>query len=137
MRTFVDTNVLIYSISPKPEEQRKRKIACVILDERSCALSVQVLNEFMWQATHVRRPDRVSLDDALSMVAAWRRHPVQPLDLGLFDAAPKIHALTNYAWWDCMIIAAARATGCDTIATEDMQHGRIIDGVRIENPFAP
>jgi predicted nucleic acid-binding protein len=34
-----------------------------------------------------------------------------------------------------LIWAAARENGIPTIYTEDFQHGREIDGVRIEKPF--
>ena len=135
MSSFIDTNVLLYSISRIPEDRHKRAIAIDILNTRQCVVSIQVLNEFTWQATHPRRPDRVTFDQAMSFVDAWCRFAVVALDLGLFDAARDVAGRTNYTWWDCLIIAAARATGCDTIATEGMQHSHVIDGVRIENPF--
>jgi len=34
-----------------------------------------------------------------------------------------------------MILAAARAGGCALLSTEDLNHGQIVDGVRIDNPF--
>lgn len=53
----------------------------------------------------------------------------------MLDAARYVEQQTNYSWWDCLIVAAAIAQGCDTLATEDMQHGRVLDGLRIVNPF--
>jgi predicted nucleic acid-binding protein len=32
-------------------------------------------------------------------------------------------------------VAAAIEAGCDTLYSEDMQHGRIIGGIAIINPF--
>lgn len=137
MSSFIDTNILLYSISRLPDDGDKREIAIGILNGRHCRLSLQVLNEFTWQATSPRRLDRITFDQAMSFVDAWRRFPVVPLDLGLFDAARDVARRTNYSWWDCLVIAAARAAGCDTIVTEDLQHGHVIDGVRIANPFIP
>lgn len=34
-----------------------------------------------------------------------------------------------------MIVAAARAQGCELLYSEDMDDGRIIGGMRIVNPF--
>ena len=42
------------------------------------------------------------------------------------------HGLRIY---DSLIIAAALEAGCDTLYSEDMQHGQVIEGIRIENPF--
>lgn len=135
MTAFLDTNVLLYSITTAAAEIHKRDLARALIDAGDCALSVQVLNEFFHQATHAGRIDRLVPEDAMALILRWRRFPVQPNDLSLFDSTWEIHRRTNYSWWDCGIVAAARATGCDILATEDMEHGRIIDSVRIDNPF--
>lgn len=135
MTVFIDTNVLLYSVSDKREDQTKREIAIDLLKSRRCAFSAQVFNEFFAQATKPARPDRLSDETAKALIDRWRRFPVCALDMPLIDLAWEIKGGTNYSWWDCLIIAAAQATGCDTLATEDMQHGHVIDGVRIVNPF--
>lgn len=135
MTVFLDTNILLYSITTASAEIHKRNVARALIDGGDCALSVQVLNEFFYQATRANRADRLAPEDAMALIRGWRRFPVQPNDLGLFDSTWEIQRRTNYSWWDCGIVAAARATGCQMLATEDMDHGRIIDSVRIENPF--
>ena len=38
--------------------------------------------------------------------------------------------------WDALIIAAALHTGCETLYSEDMQHGQIFNGcLTVTNPF--
>jgi predicted nucleic acid-binding protein len=44
-------------------------------------------------------------------------------------------ARTGFSYWDAAIIAAARELGCREVLSEDMSHGREIDGVVIINPF--
>jgi predicted nucleic acid-binding protein len=39
------------------------------------------------------------------------------------------------SFWDALIWAAAKAIGATRLYTEDFQHGRVIEGVRIVNPF--
>ena len=51
------------------------------------------------------------------------------------DAGIEILERCKTSFWDAMIIAAARAQGCDVLYSEDLQDGRIIDGMRIVNPF--
>lgn len=41
----------------------------------------------------------------------------------------------NLAFYDALIVAAAIEGGCDTLWSEDMQHGRVIGGLTIRNPF--
>ena len=135
MTVFLDTNILLYSISTNPAEIDKRDVARALIDDGDCALSVQVLNEFFYQATRPSRADRLAAEDAIALIARWRRFPVQPNDLALFDSTWEIHRRTKYSWWDSAIVAAARATGSEKLATEDLDHGRMIDSLRIENPF--
>jgi predicted nucleic acid-binding protein len=49
--------------------------------------------------------------------------------------ALEIKASHGLSYWDAAIVAAARALGCGELLTEDMSHGREIDGVIIINPF--
>ena len=39
------------------------------------------------------------------------------------------------SYWDAAIVAAARALGCQELYSEDMSHGREVEGVTIINPF--
>ena len=36
---------------------------------------------------------------------------------------------------DALIVRAAASAGCVRLLTEDLNHGQVIDGVRVENPF--
>jgi predicted nucleic acid-binding protein len=41
----------------------------------------------------------------------------------------------RFAWYDSLVIAAALEGKCATLYSEDFQHGRVIESLRIENPF--
>jgi predicted nucleic acid-binding protein len=125
----------LYSISRDPADQAKREQAIALLDRDDGALSVQVLQEFYVQATRPTRPDRLPHDIAAGLIATWTRFRVQPVSLPILAAALEITAAHGFSYWDSAIIAAARALGCKELYTEDMAHGREIDGVRIVNPF--
>jgi predicted nucleic acid-binding protein len=132
---FLDTNILLYVVLDSGPSDRKKTVARRLLHENDNALSIQVVNEFIVQATHARRSDRLSLETAISFVRGLRRFPIQELTFPLFEAATTIMQRGGFSWWDATIIAAAQAQGCDVLYTEDMQHGRIIDGLRIVDPF--
>jgi predicted nucleic acid-binding protein len=125
----------LYSISRDPDEAAKRMRALELLDRDGAALSVQVLQEFYVQATRPTRPDRLPHDIAAGLAAAWTRFRVQPVNLQIMAAALEITKAHGFSYWDSAIIAAARALGCAELYTEDMQHGRQVEGVRIVNPF--
>jgi len=134
-RHFIDTNVLLYSISRDPREQAKRDCAVAILDRDDGALSVQVLQEFYVQATRPTRPDPLPHDIAVGLIATWARFAVQDITVPILKGAFEIKAAHGLSYWDSAIVAAARALGCRELLSEDMSHGQQIDGVLIINPF--
>lgn len=135
MGPFLDTNVLLYSISNAAEEAKKRDRALDLLDRDDCALSVQVLQEFYVQATRASRPDPLSHEIAVGLVRTWLRFRIQENTVAILNAALEIKARHQFSFWDSAIVAAALAAGCPELFSEDLSHGRTIDGVTIINPF--
>jgi predicted nucleic acid-binding protein len=135
-RAFLDTNILLYSISTAPGEAGKRKRALELIESGDCALSVQVLQEFYVQATRATRADALPHDVAVGLIRAWRRFPAQETTLAVVDAALAIAARNKLNYWDACIVAAAQALGCDRLYSEDMSHGQRFGELTIFNPFA-
>jgi predicted nucleic acid-binding protein len=132
---FLDTNILLYSISRDPGEAAKREQAIALLDEDDGALSVQVLQEFYVQATRSSRLDPLPHAVAAGLIATWTRFAVQEITLSILIGALEIRAAHGFSYWDSAIIAAARALGCSKLYTEDLSHGREVEGIAILNPF--
>jgi predicted nucleic acid-binding protein len=132
---FLDTNILLYSISRDPAEAPKREVAIALLDTENIALSVQVLQEFYVQATRATRPDALAHEIAVGLVHTWRRFKVQDITIPVMIDALEIKATYGLSYWDAAIVAAARALGCRQLLSENIGHGREIEGVQINNPF--
>jgi predicted nucleic acid-binding protein len=132
---FLDTNVLLYSITASPLDAAKRDRAIEVTQAKDNALSVQVLQEFYVQATRPTRPDAISHETAVELIRAWLRFPVQDITVAVMSEALRIKASYRLSYWDAAIVAAARALGCREIYSEDMSHGRDIEGTVIVNPF--
>jgi predicted nucleic acid-binding protein len=132
---FLDTNILLYSISRNPTEKAKRDIAIALLDGDDIALSVQVLQEFYVQATRVTRSDALPHEIAAGLIRTWLRFKVQETTLPVALGALDIKATHRLSYWDAAIVAAARALGCRELLSEDMSHGQEVEGVLIVNPF--
>lgn len=134
-RHFLDTNILLYSISRAPDEASKCERAISLLDEDGGALSVQVLQEFYVQATRTTRADPLPHEIATGLIHAWMRFPVQDVTASILTQALELKAKHGFSYWDSAIIAAARALGCRELYSEDMSHGREVEGVLIIDPF--
>lgn len=61
---------------------------------------------------------------------------VLPLTIETHDLALWVHERHRFAFYDCAIVAAALLAECDTLWSEDMHDGLVIDGrLTIRNPF--
>jgi predicted nucleic acid-binding protein len=132
---FIDTNILLYSISRHSAEKPKREIAIELLDTDDIALSVQVLQEFYVQATRATRPDALPHEIAAGLIRTWLRFTIQETTLPVMLGALDIKARYGLSYWDAAIVAAARALDCRELLSEDMSHGQNVEGILIVNPF--
>ena len=53
----------------------------------------------------------------------------------LYKDALLIKDRWKYSFYDSLIIAAALKANCTILYSEDLQHGQIIDDLKIVNPF--
>jgi predicted nucleic acid-binding protein len=132
---FVDTNVLLYAISSDPQEREKAARANEVLASRDIALSVQVLQEFFVQATRESRSDRLTDEQAATLVESFRRFPVQENTVAVLLAAIATKRRFAISYWDAAIIEAGRCLGCDVVLSEDLSDRQDYAGVQVENPF--
>ena len=132
---FVDTNILIYALGPDEDGDRGVR-AREILGEDDLAFSVQVFQEFYVQATHVRRSDPLTHDEACEIIAQLAAFPVQDNTLAVLRAALAIRDRYQISLWDASILAAAGALGCETVLSEDLNDGQSYGGVTVVNPFS-
>jgi predicted nucleic acid-binding protein len=72
---------------------------------------------------------------AIGFVQVWARFHVQDNTVAILHAALGLKVRHGFSFWDSAIIAAAAALGCRELFTEDMNHGQVVDGVTIVNPF--
>ena len=133
---FVDSNVLVYvrDIAQRDKQRQAEAWMAELWRFRRGRLSTQVLAEFYVNATQKLRPglDRETARADIRALLAWR--PVD-LDSRVFEEAWGIQDRDKIAFWDALIVAAAKVGGCGYVLTEDLQDGQEIAGVRVVNPF--
>jgi predicted nucleic acid-binding protein len=132
---FLDTNILLYSISRDPAESAKRDRAIALIDADDNALSVQVLQEFYVQATRPTRADALPHEIATGLIRTWLRFKVQEITVPIMARALEIKVAHRLSYWDAAIVAAANTLGCRELYSEDMAHGHDVEGTTIINPF--
>ena len=134
--TFVDTNVLVYAHDRSDERKQAaaRALLEVLWATRTGTLSTQVLQEFYVVATRRLEPPmrRQAAAEIVALYATW---PVVQVDVPVIIAATELEATHRLSFWDALILEAARLSGASRVVTEDLQHGRRLAGVRIEDPF--
>ena len=131
VRPFLDTNMVAYALT---DDAEKKTIAETLLLERPL-ISVQVCNELVNVCVRKLKYPRETAIAAVRMV--MRLCEVLPMDIRDVEQAFQFSQRFGYSHWDALILAVAVRQGCDTVFSEDMQHGQAIsDGLRIINPFA-
>lgn len=136
MRTFVDTSIVLYAYDQS--EPEKSAVAREVLSDlwrtREGLLSTQVLQELYVNLT---RKVRVVLprSRARALVGRYSRWQVHTITTGDILEAAELEQRHSLSFWDALIVVAAARSGAERILSENLQHGRTISGVRIENPF--
>ena len=126
----LDTSIAVYALST---DERADRAASVL--RASAFLSVQVLNEY----ANVGRRKRADPWELVARHVAALRDAVPnilPINDDANREALRIGERYRLALYDALMLAVALAGGARTIYSEDMQHGRVIDGrLRIVDPF--
>jgi predicted nucleic acid-binding protein len=129
-KRFLDTNVLIYAFA---EGDAKADVAEAALADGG-TISVQVLNEFAHVCSRKLKLSWAEIEERLSVVKMLMEE-VTPITLPLHEKAVALAHTHKFSIYDALIIAAAHSSGCTVLLSEDLQNGRIIEGLKIENPF--
>ncbi len=133
-RTFFDTNVLVYAddLDAGKKNDVARELIRSAMTTSMGVLSTQVLQEFFVVST---RKLKVPTDVARRKVELLGQFDVVRIDFRTILEAIDLHRLRSISLWDALVVRCAALGGATCLLTEDLQHGEIIDGVRIENPF--
>jgi predicted nucleic acid-binding protein len=127
---FFDTNVVLYAFTPSGD----KTITAEHILVQGGVVSVQVLNEL----TSVSCTKfKMSWDEVKQVVQSTTMVCPNPraLTYHTYLEAQRIGERYGFSIWDGLILASALDAGCAVLYSEDLQHGQIVEGLRIENPF--
>ena len=136
MRSFFDTNVLVYLFDADAPEKKNRAQALLEAEvtEGGAVLSTQVLQEFYVAVTRKLSVPLPS-EAAEQAVRHFAILPLMQVDAELILAAIRRSRYHRLSFWNALIVETALASGATRLFTEDMQHGQRVGELEVINPF--
>jgi len=133
-KVFIDTNVLVYQLDKR--YPKKQSICRSIVRESAlkgeAVISTQVLQEFYVATTTKLKVDPIL---AKSIIQRFENMEIVTVTQELINEAIDINMQNSVSFWDALIIAAAESAKCETLLTEDLGDGSVMNGVKVRNPF--
>jgi len=127
---FFDTNVVLHQLSADTTKADRAEELLAI----GGTISVQVLNEFVAVASRKLRMSWTEIREVLAQIRAVC--VVEPVTIETHDRALRIAERYGISIYDALIISAALLANCNTLHSEDMQDGQVIERqLTIRNPF--
>jgi predicted nucleic acid-binding protein len=129
-KVFIDTNIVIYSLG---KNSAKSALSAPLFAQHP-TISTQVISETANVALKKLALPLSETSKLLAMLEATCQ--VEIVTPATLQRALNIVDRYRFSWFDSLIIAAALDAGCDTLYTEDLQHGQVIEGqLTVINPF--
>jgi len=136
MRSFFDTNILVYLFDQDNPDKKKR--AQNLLEREAAAgralLSTQVLQEFYVTVTRkIAVP--IDAEEAEEAVRQLTLLPHVEVNSRHILRAIRRSGKMRLSFWDALIIEAAIEGDADTLFSEDLSDGQVIGKLTIRDPF--
>jgi predicted nucleic acid-binding protein len=133
--SFIDSNILIYAEAT--DLPAKQTIAMKLLRrlklEEHGVVSTQVLQKYCNVAI---RKLQLNIAHVRNQLRSHEQFEVVQVTPAIIQSALDLHQTRSLSFYDAIILQAAITSGCDTLYSEDLNAGEIMNGVRIVNPFA-
>lgn len=137
-RFFLDTNIFVYTFDAKAPSKAKKAAQLIrrAADTGEGIISYQVVQEF-FNVAFRRFPQPLNVAEAEQyFITVLRPLLAVHSSPAIYFEALRIAEKCRMPWYDSLIVAAALEGQCETLYSEDFQHGRKIENLKIENPFA-
>jgi predicted nucleic acid-binding protein len=136
-KAFVDSNIWLYGLAQSDDRQgdfRFSRASSFLLGLHRPVVNSQVIREV---CSNLIKKSRIAEASIQSYVSAWYRNcEVVTSSVDQFLLASELRRDGAFSYWDSLIVAAALEAGCNTLFSEDMQHGQVLRGqLTIVNPL--
>ena len=133
-KVFIDTNILVYMQSGMNETKMKisRQLFEQSASDNRIVISTQVLQEFYVAMTRKLGHDPIPIKNLLALFSDFE---IVTITTSIIFDAIDTTIINQLSFWDSLIICSASAGKCKIIYSEDLNHGQVIRGVEVVNPF--
>ena len=131
---FIDSNIWLYALLVG-QDQEKSQIAKDLTLAEPRLISVQVISEV---CVNLIRKDRYSEESICKLLSSFvSSHILVEMGEDVLLEASRVRSLGHsFSYWDSLIVATALLGNAETLYSEDMQHGFVVDSrLKIVNPF--
>jgi predicted nucleic acid-binding protein len=133
-KIFIDTNILIYSMDQFDPVKQKRSRALLksLKNDLRGVISTQVLLEFYVAATRKLGAEPLVVKDIINSLERFETVIIVP---DIIKEAIDCGIINRISFRDALIVTAAESANCEKLWSEDLNDGKVIRGVLIENPI--
>ena len=131
---FLDTNILVYSSLQDDKSKHVKTLQFLdTIKGKAIFISTQVLNEVYISLLKHKLKNKDIEDIADEII---RTYNISIITVSTIKTAWKLRKQYTFSYWDSLIAASALENECETLFTEDLQYGLVINGIlTIRNPF--
>jgi predicted nucleic acid-binding protein len=133
---FLDTNIFAYMFDARVAQkaEKARRLIKQAVSTRKGVVSQQVVQEFFNLAFRKFQP-AMTLAEAEDYLSTMFQPLLVVQSVQTYKEALQLHSRYRLPWYDSLIVAAARESGCEILYTEDFQHEQRFGELRVKNPF--
>ncbi len=130
---FVDTNIWLYAFI-ESEDNDKTAIAEQLIKSHKVIASSQIVNEL---CVNLIKKAKLSEPEIQELITSfYKKYSVVNVSKEIMVKASILRDEHRFSFWDSMVVSAALFSDAETLYTEDMHDGLIVEGnLRIANPF--
>jgi len=134
MKSFLDTNLIVYANDARVPAKQARAIELVAraIRDRTGVISTQVMQEYAVVAGNKLHQDPDTILRQLLLLESLEVVQITP---ALIRRGLELQFRYQIDYWDASILAAAEHARCSVLLSEDLNPGQLYATVRIENPF--
>ena len=136
-RFFLDTNIFVYTFDSAAPAKAKKAAQLIrrAVDSGEGIVSFQVVQKFFNVALRRFTPAMNVPEAEQYLITVFRPILAVHSSPAMYVEALRITGKHRLSWYDSLIVAAAIEGQCETLYSEDLQDGRKIESLRIQNPF--
>ncbi len=131
--SFIDTNIWLYAFI-EGDDPQKTAVARDLIRDCQPVVSVQVINEVCVNLIKKAVFDEEKIRQLID--AFYEKYEVNELNQPTLVVASQLRQRYALSFWDSLVIASALQSHIETLYSEDIQHGMVIEkSLRVVNPF--